>query len=116
MNCISSYHLFSFRFSLLLVATFAFSIVVSNAQWTQTNGPTGITINTFHDSGNALFAGSSAKGGFKSVDHGVNWQPANTGIENTEIFSFTEDEDYLYAGSLQGAYRSADIGATWTSV
>jgi len=109
---------FFLRRKILLVSMFLFLIQFqSHAQWMQTNGPVGITINSFYDSGNAAFAGSDAKGVYRSFDHGVNWQAANSGIENSDVLSFTEDEYYLYAGTLgAGVYRSADIGSTWTAV
>ncbi|MEO6165888.1 MAG: T9SS type A sorting domain-containing protein [Chitinophagales bacterium] len=85
----------------------------SSAQWVQTNGPEGITINVFYDYGSYLFAGSDAKGVFRSADNGVHWEPANEELENSAIFSFTSGSDYLYAGTWTGVYRSSDNGLNW---
>src|SRR6185436_8514863 len=85
------------------------------AQWTQTGGPPGMSVNTFYQKGGNLFAGTSAKGVFKSTDHGITWTAANNGIENSDVFSLISDATYLYAGTNDGPYRSADNGATWTA-
>jgi len=86
----------------------------SNAQWVQTNGPEGITIKKFFDNDSVLFSGTSAKGAFRSYDHGMTWLVSNSGIENQEVFSFERDPQYLFAGTRDGVYRSGDNGITWT--
>jgi len=85
----------------------------AKAQWVKTSGPVGMNVNYFHKFGNNLFAGTSAKGAFRSLDNGVTWQVANTGIENNDVFSLTDDNSFLYAGTNKGVYRSADNGASW---
>ncbi|MBK9730805.1 MAG: hypothetical protein IPO83_05905 [Chitinophagaceae bacterium] len=78
--------------SLLCIALFFLSFLFTlpaSAQWEQTAGPEGITINVFYNYGNYVFSGSDAKGVFRSDDHGLNWIPANAGLENSAIFSFT---------------------------
>lgn len=86
-----------------------------NAQWTHTEGPPGMTINSFHTNGGVLFAGTEAKGVYKSLDGGATWSPSNTGIENAYVMSLVSNGTYLFAGTLgHGVYRSQDNGGTWT--
>lgn len=87
----------------------------SHAQWVQTAGPTGISVNVFYNYGSYLFSGTYAKGVFRSSDNGLHWEPANGGLENSLVYSFTNDANYLYAGTEAGVYRSSDNGATWTA-
>ncbi|HYV93522.1 MAG TPA: T9SS type A sorting domain-containing protein [Chitinophagales bacterium] len=102
----------AYRF-LIIVAGCIFSANISFSQWTQTNGPSGITVLSFFDNGTYLFAGTDSKGVFRSDDHGQSWNAANGNIPNLEVFSFAEDASYLYAGSDSGVYRSSDNGLTW---
>jgi photosystem II stability/assembly factor-like uncharacterized protein len=104
MKRISSLCIFSF--------TFYFSV---NAQWVKTNGPKGITVTKFYSLSGNLFCGTYAQGVFKSIDNGATWIASNTGIENKQVMSFTQDATYLYAGTQgAGVYRSADGGVTWS--
>jgi photosystem II stability/assembly factor-like uncharacterized protein len=102
-------------YTLIFTITILCSAKTVLAQWVQTKGPKGITVKKFFDNDSVLFAGTSAKGVFKSKDHGLTWIPLNTGIENQEVFSLERDSLYIYAGTEQGVYRSADNGATWTA-
>ncbi|MBA3649253.1 MAG: T9SS type A sorting domain-containing protein [Chitinophagales bacterium] len=87
----------------------------AQAQWSQTSGPQGINVNVFFDNGIYLFAGTSAKGVFRSADHGATWAAANDGLENAIVYSFAQDQTNLYAGTQSGVYRSANNGSTWTA-
>jgi hypothetical protein len=100
---------FVLAFLLLATAPAAFS------QWTQTAGPAGMTVNAFYQKGTTLFAGTSAKGVFKSMDNGITWAPSNGGLENMDVFSLIADNLYLYAGTNNGPYRSSNNGLTWTA-
>jgi photosystem II stability/assembly factor-like uncharacterized protein len=88
------------------------------AQWTQTNGPLGITVSTFLNVNDSiLLCGTNARGVMRSYDHGHNWSNSNTGIENNYIDCFAMDSVYIYAGSFEsGIYRSSDKGLTWQPV
>jgi len=87
----------------------------ASGQWTKTNGPVGITIKCFLNYHNILFAGTEAKGVFKSLDNGQTWSSSNTATTlNLHIRSMASDANYLYIGThANGVYRSSDNGATW---
>lgn len=100
------------KFILLLQCLFLSSEIV-HAQWTKTAGPPGINVNVFFDNGSFLFAGTSSKGVMRSSNQGASWTPANNGLENATVLSFTKDQTYLYAGTNKGVYRSSNNGVTW---
>ncbi len=100
---------------ILLVQMHLLFIPNVNAQWTKTAGPRGINVNVFFDNGPFLFAGTSAKGVFRSANHGTTWQAANRTLENETVLSFTSDSNFLYAGTDEGVFRSSDNGLTWTA-
>lgn len=97
----------------ILLVILIFAQITTLAQWTKTAGPPGITVNALYQSGNLLYAGTSAKGVFKSSDNGVTWSAANTGIKNFMVFSLFSDNIYLYAGTADGVYRSSNNGDNW---
>ena len=72
-----------------------------------------MTVTDFYDDGTNLFAGTESKGIYRSPDHGSTWFASNTGIETKSVFSITEDDTYLYAGTDSGVYRSPDFGVSW---
>jgi photosystem II stability/assembly factor-like uncharacterized protein len=85
----------------------------ANAQWVKTSGPQGMNVNCFYGVGNTLFAGTSSKGVFRSLNSGTSWQLSNKNIENNQVFSLIAKDGFLFAGTNDGVYRSADNGATW---
>ena len=101
-----------FTFIFLLHFLFLFNQAVY-AQWIKTASPPGINVNVFFNSGSFLFAGTSSKGVFRSSNQGATWTPANSGLENATVLSFTKDQTYLYAGTNSGVYRSSNNGTTW---
>jgi photosystem II stability/assembly factor-like uncharacterized protein len=66
-----------------------------------------------------IFAGTSA-GVFKSVNGGVTWSPANTGLPVTSVTTVAIDPaapQTLYVGTeSSGVFKSTDEGSTWSSV
>ncbi len=86
-----------------------------HAQWTKTQGPPGINVNTFYTKDSILFAGTSSKGVFRSQDNGASWHAANTSLQNSTVLSFAADSLYLYAGTNTGVFRSKDNGVTWSA-
>ncbi|HEY1872371.1 MAG TPA: hypothetical protein VGG71_15010, partial [Chitinophagaceae bacterium] len=87
-----------------------------NAQWVKTAGPQGMNVNVFYQRGNTLFAGTSPKGVFKSLDNGVSWIAANNRIADKNVFSFIANNNFLFAGTDSGVFRSPDNGVTWQAV
>lgn len=56
---------------------------------------------------------------YKSTDGGVNWAPANTGIESAVVRSLAldpTDDRNLIAGADAGIFRTEDGGTTWTDM
>ena len=99
----------------MIVLSAALHTSAAQAQWVQTNGPYGGTVNSFTVQGNNIFVGTDA-GVFESSDSGSSWQKKNNGLPNTYIFSLTSRGSNIFAGTYQyGVYRSTDNGATWTS-
>jgi len=85
------------------------------AQWVQTNGPYGATVNCIDTLGGNIFIGTDG-GVFESTDQGTNWQKRSSGLPNTYIYSLATRGSNLFAGTVwKGIYRSTDSGATWNS-
>jgi len=64
-----------------------------------------------------LYASMRHSGIYKTINGGISWQPAFTGINNTQVLSLAidpQDPDVLYAGtSLDGVYKTEDGGQSW---
>lgn len=90
------------------------------AQWQQTKGPKGITVNVIYETGNVLFAGTAGKGIYKSVDNGITWTSFSRGIENTIVNAIIMTGNNLLIGAeskcagVTDVYKSTDNGITWT--
>lgn len=97
----------------ILISICCFSFGNSFSQWTQTQGPPGITVTRFFDAGTWLYAGTQSKGAYRSSNHGDSWSAAKGNMENSSVFSFAQDASYLYAGTDSGVFRSSDNGLTW---
>jgi ligand-binding sensor domain-containing protein len=87
---------------------------VSNEQ----GGINGQIVLALHVQGDTLYAGTSA-GVFRSDDNGVNWQQANTGLKDANVFNnvsammLDEQDSTLYAGTWTGVFYSNDGGINW---
>jgi hypothetical protein len=69
----------------LAISLTLFAFIV-NAQWIQTNGPVGGTVNCVAISGTNIFAGT--KGGiFLSTNNGSSWTAVNNGLTSYTILS-----------------------------
>lgn len=88
------------------------------ANWSETNGPYGGTVNAFLGVGVAdLYAGTNS-GVFHSVDNGGSWTPWQTGLANTHVFALASSPNIsggtnLFAGTNSGVFLSADNGLNW---
>ena len=69
--------------------------------------------------GTDIFAGTEVAntgggGIFKSSDSGKTWE--RIGLQNVIVVSFTYHHSYLFAGTVQGVYRTKNEGAIWNYV
>jgi len=68
---------------------------------------------------NTLYAASEDRGMFKSVDGGVTWTHASSGIASTYIQALSIDPVHpqtLYAATSSTVYKSMDGANTWTAI
>ncbi len=94
-----------------------FMFTESNAQWIQTSGPYGKTVNFLATSGNNIFAGTSSEGVFLSTDNGSNWTAANAGLTDNNINSLAINGNNIFAGIYGGGvFLSTDSDSNWTAV
>jgi photosystem II stability/assembly factor-like uncharacterized protein len=98
-----------FLFSVILVST-------SNAQWTRTNGPEGVSVSCLANINGIIYAGTQVNGVYISTDDGVSWIARNAGIETYRISSIVSLHGFIFAGTFgSGVYRSSDGGVTWAA-
>ncbi len=100
---------------LLITAILHLSTFLALGQWQQSAGTAGLNMQALLSYDNYNFAGGQT-GAYLSTDGAANFLQANTGNDNVgPTRCFTKDANYLYTCTSQGAYRSADNGATWVS-
>jgi photosystem II stability/assembly factor-like uncharacterized protein len=117
----------------LITAVLFLSIQVSFAQnqWERTGGPIGglgYNVKIHPDDKNLMFVTDVFSGVNKSVDGGLNWVPANTGIDMRTgqtgdaipVFALTIDpfdSDEIWVGTQGGGgiYKSMDKGLSYSS-
>lgn len=97
------------------------------AQWVQTNGPrNGGAISCVAINENNLFVGADG-GVCRSTDNGASWSYVNQGFPSSEmpidalaLMSDGKGGTNLFAGAsgytVSGAFRSTDLGNTWTTI
>ncbi len=103
------------RWPLLVISIIALAPRAGRAQWVQTNGPYGATVECIDTLGGNIFIGTES-GVYESTDSGTSWQKRSKGLPNTYIYSLAGRGPNLFAGTYQsGVYRSTDDGATWNS-
>jgi photosystem II stability/assembly factor-like uncharacterized protein len=94
----------------------AMLIVPSSAfpQWTRTNGPEGISMESLAYIDGTIYAGTATDGLYGSTDDGVNWLPLNSGIETEDVTAIVNLPGYVLIGTFgSGVFRSTDAGQTW---
>ena len=96
------------------IIVFNIFINTTDAQWVQTNGPWGGTINCIASNGNYLYAGTPS-GVFRSTDNGRSWQSSNAGLSSYySIKAFASIGDDLFAAvPSHGIFVSKDNGQNW---
>ena len=86
----------------------------ASAQWTRTNGPEGVAINSLTNINGTIYTGTEVNGVNVSTDDGITWMVRNTGIETFKVTSIVNKPGYIFAGTFgAGVYRSTDGGQTW---
>jgi photosystem II stability/assembly factor-like uncharacterized protein len=64
-----------------------------------------------------IFVGTQNSGIYKSIDGGLSWKPAQSGLGSGEVGSLVidpENPNILFAGLLRGTlYKTSDGGANW---
>lgn len=90
----------------------------ASAQWTQSTGPYGGTINAFLCDSGRLYAGTDNGAVFRSVNDGTLWQFSSEGIGAgvSSILALLRTPDFLFSAGNGGVFRSGDSGATWSAV
>ena len=88
----------------------------ANAQWVQTNGPYGRTVNCFAVQGSNIFAGTYEFGVYRSSDNGEHWLAVNNGLTDNTVISFLVTGNSIFAGTDNGLFRSTDSGDNWIAV
>jgi photosystem II stability/assembly factor-like uncharacterized protein len=103
------------KLSVFSIACLFFIFTSANkAQWTQVSGSYGNITKCFITVGDTIFAGTDGEGIYRSGDYGLNWNSANTGLENVYIRAFVVNGDNIFAGSWLGIFLSTDGGSNWS--
>src|SRR4051812_9192871 len=91
--------------------------VNGNAEWIQSNGPTGANASAFVEFESLIFAGSRNNGVYVSNNDGLTWSESSTGFRiNSATNCLAKGAGMLYAGTDNGAYYSSDGGSAWTTM
>jgi photosystem II stability/assembly factor-like uncharacterized protein len=67
------------------------------AQWEQTNGPAGGTVNCFAVKGDSIFAGTDGAGLFLSIDNGETWKNILYNDTLSQFISLTIKDEKIFA-------------------
>jgi photosystem II stability/assembly factor-like uncharacterized protein len=92
-----------------------FTLSESVAWEPRNNGLSNQTVTAALIEGETLLAGTSRGGVFRTLDNGLNWTAANTGLPPTaRVQSFTYTSSGTFAAlNGEGVYFSADQGVSW---
>ncbi len=99
--------------SALLLSLFLFiNLHLLNAQWIQTNGPSGGEFHSIGIAGNIIFTNAN-KQLFRSTDNGDNWNYVNNS-NLVEVIAYANIGNTLFvATQSKGVFRSTDNGVSW---
>src|SRR5437016_6451234 len=87
------------------------SLLITNAQWVQTNGPSGGVVRSLAVSGSNIFAGTDFSGVYLSTNNGQTW--TQTSLNNQAIYSLAINGSNIFAGTYDsGVYLSTNNGFT----
>jgi len=83
------------------------------AQWAQTAGPGGGSVQCLLATGPTVYAGTSYDGVYRSTDGGSTWIPARAGFVNLDIEAIATNGPSLFAATNSGVHVSIDGGQYW---
>ena len=100
---------------LLIIIVFAIIDLSAKAQWTQTNGVFGGSVNCMAANGTNIFA---AVNGIVSLttDNGNTWVLRDTGMTATAVRALSITGSNIFAATDTGVYLSSNNGSTWAAV
>ena len=97
---------FRYIFLAFLIIASAFICRSAQAQWVQTNGPSGWNVVSFAVSGANVFAGTVGGGVFLTSDNGAHWNAVNNGLTDMNVWALAVSGANVFAGI-------ADTGGVW---
>jgi photosystem II stability/assembly factor-like uncharacterized protein len=89
---------------------------LSQAQWLQTNGPLGGSVNCLTNLNSYLFAGTDGGGIYTSTNNGQSWKYSSDGLISRTIYSFGISGTKIYAGTYNGLHVSLNYGFNWSQI
>jgi photosystem II stability/assembly factor-like uncharacterized protein len=92
----------------------------TRAQWVQSNGPYGWSVNSViaipNETGGTNIIAGTDKGIFLSQDDGKTWNAMNSGLTNLKIDCLMNSGSNIYAGTGGGVFLSTNFGISWTAI
>jgi photosystem II stability/assembly factor-like uncharacterized protein len=89
----------------------------TQAQWTQTEGPSGSVVQTIAVQGENIYCGTRGGGVYRSTNHADSWTPVNNGLKGFDVKSLLVAGVFLIAGTQDsGLFRSSDKGSSWSQI
>lgn len=99
----------------LLIISLCFILSNTYAQWIQTNGPFGVSVQSIAINGTNLFVATEGYL-FLSTNNGASWTRVNSGLPISRfINALTFKDNYLFAGTSNGVFVSTNNGNSWVS-
>jgi hypothetical protein len=83
-------------FAMTLLVLYSYT---AQANWVQTDGPEGGTIQVLLVNGSTVFAGSHGGGIFFSTNNGSTWKALNSGLTCGDVKSIAVSENTIFAGT-----------------
>src|ERR1035441_3096695 len=87
--------------------------LLQKAQWQKTDGPSNSMVTCLAVDSNSLYAGGLETGVYCTTDSGDTWIQRNQGLTNLEIQSLAVEGQLVFAGSINGLFRSTNGGRSW---
>lgn len=76
--------------------------------------PAGKQVRAIYSVGETVFCGIENAGCFRWSALDAKWEPVNNGLSNLEVNTFSHDERFLYATTINGGvFVTADEGGSW---